>query len=366
MKILFLGGAGDMAATMLDLMEKEAAVTRVIIADLDEAKARQKAAACGKKFTAARVDVTDPRATVGLMKGNDVVISYVGPFYRFEAPVAEMAIEAGVDYISIADDYDAYLAVEKLDAAAKKKGVKILSGFGNSPGLTQILAKKGYLTMDAPEGIAVNWAAGSNEPVGPANLLHLFHLFTGQTLQWRDGHEQYVDCGKGKKYVDFPPPIGRLPVFYTGHAESVSLPKNLPGLTFASVHGGVDPVFDVKTVRLLAVLGLTKTHARRQRLFSIVKPILPLFQSDKAPDKSVGYIEVWGKHKGKQKRVHYTYVGHIAFITSAPCLQAAVWLARGTFKELPGGVYAPERLIKDPGAFLKELQARGVEMEYFE
>ena len=28
MKILFLGGAGDMAATMLGLMEKEAAVTR--------------------------------------------------------------------------------------------------------------------------------------------------------------------------------------------------------------------------------------------------------------------------------------------------------------------------------------------------
>ncbi len=204
MKILFLGGAGDMAATMLGLMEKEAAVTRVTIADLDEAKAKQKAAAHGKKFNAAKADVTDAGAIIGLMKGNDVVISYVGPFYRFEAPVAEMAIEAGVDYISIADDYDAYLAVERLDARAKKKGVKILSGFGNSPGLTQVLAKKGYLTMDAPEGISVNWAAGANEAVGPANLLHLFHLFTGQTLQWRDGHEQYVPCGKGKKVRGLP------------------------------------------------------------------------------------------------------------------------------------------------------------------
>jgi saccharopine dehydrogenase-like NADP-dependent oxidoreductase len=366
MKILFLGGAGDMAATMLGLMEKEAAITGVTIADLDEAKAKQKAAAHGKKFSAAKADVTDAGAIIGLMKGNDVVISYVGPFYRFEAPVAEMAIEAGVDYISIADDYDAYLAVERLDAKAKKRGVKILSGFGNSPGLTQVLAKKGYLTMDAPEGISVNWGAGANEAVGPANLLHLFHLFTGQTLQWRDGHEQYVPCGKGKKYVDFPPPVGRLAIFYTGHAESVTLPRNLPGLKFASVHGGAKPVFDVKVVRFLATLGLTKTHARRQRLFNIVKPILPLFQSKSAPDKSVGYVEVWGKHKGKEKRVHYTYVGHIAFITSAPCLQAAVWLAGGKFKDLPGGVYAPERLIKDPGAFLKELQGRGVEMEYFE
>ena len=146
----------------------------------------------------------------------------------------------------------------------------------------------------------------------------------------------------------------------------MSLPRNLPGLKFVSVHGGVKPVFDVLTVRFLASLGLTTTHARRRRLFAVVKPILPLFQSDSAPDKSVGLVEVWGKHKGKEKRVHYTYVGHIAFITSAPCLQAAVWLGQGKFKKLPGGVYAAERLIEDPGAFLKELQGRGVEMAYFE
>jgi lysine 6-dehydrogenase len=366
MKILFLGGAGDMAATMLDLMEKEPAVTSVVIADLDEAKAKEKAKAHGKKFTAARADVTDTKGLTKLMKGNDVVISYVGPFYRYEAPVAECAIEAGVDYVSIADDYDAYLAVEKLEAKAKKAGVKVLTGFGNSPGLTQMLAKKGYLTMDAPEGIAVNWAAGSNEPVGPANILHLFHLLSGKTLQWRDGHEAYVPCGRGKKVVDFPPPIGRLPVYYTGHAESVSLPRNLKGLTYASVHGGVRPVFDVKTVRLLAALRLTQTDTRRRRLFAVVKPILPLFQSKSAPDKSVGYVEVWGKHKGKEKRVHYTYVGHIAHITSAPCLQAAVWINQGKLKKLPGGVYAPERLLDDPEPFLKELRGRGVEMVYFE
>jgi saccharopine dehydrogenase-like NADP-dependent oxidoreductase len=220
--------------------------------------------------------------------------------------------------------------------------------------------------MKTPRGIAVNWAAGANEAVGPANLLHLFHLLSGKTLQWRNGKEQYVPCGKGKKVVDFPPPIGRLPVFYTGHAESVSLPRNVPGLDFASVHGGASPVFDIKVVRFLALLGLTKTHARRELLFRMVKPIIPLFQSEKAPDKSVGLVEVWGTDNGKEKRVHYTYVGHIAFITSAPCLQAASWLSSGKFDTLPGGVYAPERLLPDPEEFLKELRVRGVEMTYYE
>ncbi|MBN1572335.1 MAG: saccharopine dehydrogenase NADP-binding domain-containing protein [Deltaproteobacteria bacterium] len=366
MKILFLGGAGDMAVTMLDLMKDEVEVKEVTICDLDGDKASAKAEEYGKKFKSKGLDVTDRAALIKAMKGNDVVISYVGPFYRFENPVADAAIDAGVHYISIADDYDAFLEVEKLEGKAKQKGIKVLSGFGNSPGLTQMLAKKGYLFLDKPEGISVNWAAGSNEAVGPANILHLFHLLSGKTLQWRDGHEEYVPCGKGKKVVEFPPPIGSLPVFYTGHAESVSLPRNLEGLKYASVHGGVKPVFDVMTVRLLANLGLTKTHRRRKILFAIVKPILPLFQSDKAPNKSVGRVEVWGEHKGKEKTVYYTYVGHIAFITSAPCLQAAVWLHKGKFDKLPGGVYAPERLLKDPEPFLAELRKRGVVMEYFE
>jgi lysine 6-dehydrogenase len=366
MKILFLGGAGDMAVTMLDLMKDEKEVKEVTICDLDGDKASAKAKEYGKKFKSKGLDVSDRKALVGAMKGKDAVISYVGPFYRFENPVADAAIDTGVNYISIADDYDAYLAVEKLEEKAKKKGVKILTGFGNSPGLTQILAKKGYLFLEKPEGISVNWAAGANEDVGPANILHFFHLLSGKTLQWRDGREEYVPCGKGKKVVEFPPPIGSLPVFYTGHAESVSLPRNLKGLDYVSVHGGASPVFDVMTVRFLASLGLTKTHRRRNILYTVVKPILPLFLNDRAPDKSVGRIEVWGKHKGKKKTVYYTYVGHIAFITSAPCLQAAVWLGKGKFDKLPGGVYAPERLIKNPDPFLNELKKRGLEMEFFE
>jgi saccharopine dehydrogenase-like NADP-dependent oxidoreductase len=290
----------------------------------------------------------------------------VGPFYRFEKPVAHAAIAAGKTYISIADDYDAYLHVAELDEEARNAGVKILTGFGNSPGLTQILARKGYMAMDNPKGVAVNWAAGSNEPVGSANLLHVLHLMSGKTLQWRDGREEYVRCGAGRKTVEFPDPIGRIPTWYTGHAESVSIPRNLPGLDYVSVHGGVVPPFDFQFVAFLSRLGLTATHARRERLLRMMRPLLPLFQSNKSPDKSVGRVDVWGSDQGKEKYVFYTYVGHIAFITSCPCLQTILWLKQRKFDHLPGGVYSAERLIENPDPFLKELEDRGVEIAYYE
>jgi len=365
-KILFIGGAGDMAKAMVELMAREEALDRVTLADIDGSKAAARAAEAGPKFSSLALDIDEHEALVEPMRQHDLTVNYAGPFYRFERPAAEAAIEAGVDYISIADDYDAYLRVAQLDDRAKAAGVKIMSGFGNSPGLTQILAKKGYLSMDKPTRIAVNWAAGSNEAVGRSNLLHVLHLMSGETLQWRDGRAAYVPCGKRRKMVEFPEPIGRIPTWYTGHAESVSLPRNLRGLDFVSVHGGVVPPFDFQLVAFLSKLGLTSTHKRRDRLLKLFTPILPLFQSKRAPDKSAGRVEVWGLHEGRERYVYYTYVGHIAFITSCPCLQTILWHTRGAFDHLPGGVYAPERLIEDPGVFVNDLCGRGLKIGSFE
>lgn len=366
MKILFLGGAGEMAVSMLDLMKEEEDIQEVTIADLDEQRAKSMARAAGEKFSAKKVDVTQHEVLIGAIRGHDLVLSYVGPFYHFEKSVAQAAIEVNVDYISIADDYDAYLKVEELEEKANRDGVKILTGFGNSPGLTQILARKGCMAMESPKKVAINWVAGSNEAVGPANLLHLFHLTSGKTLQWREGREAYVPCGGGRKMVGFPEPIGKIPTWYTGHAESVSLPRNLTGLDYVSVHGGIVPPFDFQLAAFLGRLGLTTTHKRRKRMLKIIRPLLPLFQSKKSPDKSAGRVEVWGTHGGKERYVYYAYIGHISFITSCPCLQTILWLEKGKFDHLPGGVYSPERLIEAPGPFLGELESRGVEIIYYE
>ncbi len=366
MKLLFLGGAGEMAVAMLPLMRDDKAVKHVTIADINEGRAQAVADEYGEKFSAAAVDAGDHNALVEAMKPHDAVVNYVGPFYRFEKPCAEAAIEAGVHYISISDDYDAYLSVRTLEEKAKKAGVKILTGFGNSPGLTQILARKGYNSMDNPQDIAINWGAGSNEAVGPANILHVMHLMNGTTIQWQNGVHVAVRAGEGRKMVEFSEPIGRIPVFYTGHAESVSIPQNLPGLRNVSLHGGCVPTWIFPFAAHMSTIGLTKTHERRLRLQKALNPFMSVFSSDKDPDKSVGRVEVRGTHKGEPTSRYYTYVGHIADITSIPCFVATKWLLAGKFDKKPGGVYSAERLLDNPDLFLRELKRRSVEIEYHE
>ena len=365
MKFLVLGGAGDMAVDALDELQKERDVTAVTVADLNLEKARQVAGQRDERFCACRVDAQEQAQVVDLMRQHDIVLGFAGPFYVFEKRLATAALEAGKPYVSIADDYEAYLEALALDEAARQKGIHILTGWGNSPGITQALARKGYNSMDDPKRINVHWAAGSNEAAGPANLTHLFNIFHGTTLQTIRGQEVRVKTGGGRKVVRFPFPMGDLPVYYTGHAESVSLPRNLKGLTEVTLHGGVQPSYIPLLVMALAKTGLFNTHARRKKAAVFFHKIESLFGAG-GLDKSVGRIDVYGYNKDKTAHRTYTYIGHIGQITSIPCTTAALWELSGRFKDIPGGVYSPDRLLADPDPFLAEIMRRGVEIFFYE
>lgn len=365
MKVLVLGGAGDMAKAAFTELGKEECVNSVTIADLNVKKAEALAIEQGEKFHSARVDGMDHNGLVELMRQHDVAIGYIGPFYIFEKRISQAAIEANINYVSICDDYDAYLEVITLEEEAKKKGIKILTGFGNSPGITQMLAKKGYLSMEKPRRINICWAAGSNEPIGPTNLMHFFHIFNNTTLQWLDGKETKVRTGEGMKVVEFPEPIGKLPVYYTGHAESVSIPRNLKGLEEVTLHGGVQPAYIIKIVKLFNKLGFLSNHKRRKITANIISKVQGIFKVGGA-DKSVFRIDVYGEDKGKDCHHYYTGVGHIASLTSIPATTAALWVTEGKFDNKPGGVYSAERLLDDPEPFLNELTRQGVKMHYYE
>ena len=96
MRVLFLGGAGAMAAAMARYMRDEAEIEGVTIADRDKAAAERRAKECGAKFSVAVVDLEDAAGLRAAIAGHDAVLNYAGPFYRFEGPCAKAAIESGV------------------------------------------------------------------------------------------------------------------------------------------------------------------------------------------------------------------------------------------------------------------------------
>lgn len=363
MKVCVLGGCGDMAKVAVRLLDGEQDVTEIIIADLNVEKAEAFAKEIGAKATAVKVDAMDPQSVSGVVAGSDVALGFIGPFYMFEKKIISACINAKTPYVSICDDYDAYLEAVTMDAPAKAADVTIIAGLGNSPGITNLLAKKGYQSMDECKKIHIQWAGGSNEDIGLANIKHVLHIFSGHTLQWKNGKEVKVKTGMGRKVVEFPAPIGKLPVYYTGHAESVSVPRNLPGLDEVTLHGGTHPAYIATLATTVGLLGLSSTPKKRDKLANLFLPIesAGIF-SKGGVDKSVFRIDAYGKKDGKSVHRTYSGVGHIADITSIPAVEGALMIARGQLNK--PGVHAAESAL-EPDDFLPRIQQRGVEL-FFE
>ena len=125
MKIIVLGGAGDMASRTVRELAAEPDVTKVTVADCNLDAAERLASELGYKVSPVWVDANDYAALVEVIRGHDAAASGIGPFYRYEARVALAAVEGGVPYVSLCDDYDGARAVLELDEAAKAMGVTV-------------------------------------------------------------------------------------------------------------------------------------------------------------------------------------------------------------------------------------------------
>lgn len=105
MRVLALGGAGQEGARAVADLAKSPQVDAVVVGDINlEAANRLQASIGSAKVTAARIDATDDQQLAGASRDVDVVLTFVGPYFRFGVPILKAAIAAGCHYVDICDD----------------------------------------------------------------------------------------------------------------------------------------------------------------------------------------------------------------------------------------------------------------------
>lgn len=140
----------------------------------------------------AAADVTDPTALDALIRGADVVLNCVGPFYRFGPPTLAAAIAAGVGYVDICHIH------------------------GGEPS----------------EGAAV--------------LKHRIHAMVNDVPLFIDGRQIAVrqleeSAAPYVRQIDFAG-VGTYPVYPYPHPETITLPATFPTLRRATNLGVVFPL----------------------------------------------------------------------------------------------------------------------------
>lgn len=365
MKIIVLGGAGDMASRAVRDLANQPDVTTLTIADFNLPAARalkEELDGAGKQIVVQWVDANDHASLLQAIRGHEVVASGVGPFYRFEARVARAAIEAGAHYVSLCDDYDAAAAVLELDARAREKGVTVLTGLGWTPGLSNVLARKGAATFDQVDEINVAWGSSASDSNGYAVILHTLHIFTGLVPTFQRGQTRLVPAGSGPERVRFPEPVGEISVYHLGHPEPVTLPRFLPGLKTVTLKGGLSEQFLNDLGIWLARLRLTDTPEKKDFLGHLIKALLPYLSQIGQPTEpcSAVRVDVSGWRAGAYGTVSYGAAAHMCDLTGLPLAVGALMLGRGEIDR--PGVVAPEVCVPvEP--FLAALAARGLRVQ---
>lgn len=165
MKALVIGGCGKIGRAVAWDLATHYAFEAVGIADANENGLKDMQRWLGEKIVVHPLNIHDASAVAGMMRGYDVAISTL-PTRRTSYLALEAAIEAGVDFVDVLEEYHRRPDVEEdeglnrhgmsyadygewLHQQAEKKGITILDGMGFAPGLSNVTVGHAIRQMDS-------------------------------------------------------------------------------------------------------------------------------------------------------------------------------------------------------------------------
>jgi len=360
MKVVVLGGAGDMGSRAVEDLAISDGVERVTICDRDVTSAgrlAERLSGAPASVDVVGVDADDHDALVKALTGYDVVASALGPFHRFEAQLARAAIDAGVDYTSVCDEWQAAeQVIDELDDLAKERGRIIVTGFGASPGLSNVGVRYLANKLDRVRRVDISVYQPLDAGGGEAVLRHMFYIMTGQVAVWRNGERVMVPACSEKRRVEFPQ-FGEIELWNMGHSEPVTLPRFLPELEEVNFFMGYGR--GAHAFVMPAKLG---AFAGRRRVDMAVKLVTALdrFTRKDVPGTGAVRLDVWGDKDGRQAHHLLCGVGGMREVTGLSLSVGAQMLARRELVSDSPGVFAPEAVVL-PSVFIERMKTKGLD-----
>ena len=265
-KVIVLGGCGAVGSVAARTLAAQDMFSEVTIGDRNMERARQIIAETKEgRVRAVEVDAESPESIREAVKGHDMVLNCVGPFYKSVKTILGTVLDMGLSYVDVCDDVDVTLEIFDFDSKAREKGITALIGMGSSPGATNLLARLAHDTLlDETDSIDIFHTHGGEAIEGEGVIAHRFHCMSIDIPMYLDGKLTAVkyfepDGVALRQTFDFPM-IGRdIPIYPYPHPEQVTLPRYLR-LRQVTNKGSVLPNEYYDLIRDLCGLGLARTE----------------------------------------------------------------------------------------------------------
>lgn len=375
MRVLALGGAGQEGARAVADLAKSPQVDAVVVGDINiDAANRLKSDLASDKVSAVQVDATRHDELVAALQGVDVVMTFVGPYFRFGVPILKAAIAAKCTYVDICDDTEPTLEMLDLSKEAEAAGITAVVGAGVSPGWMNVNVRDASRKLDSMSEIHFRWNVPVTDIEGDlsasAALEHGLHMINGDVWQFIDGQLVKVPAMSGSETVDYPV-LGKREAYFVAHPEPVTVPRYFSGLRQVTQKGSVAGFDDF--LRALREVGLTSevpidVRGQKVRPSEMAMALIGLLpeptEEEKAqlpPPVSEFLTFVVGEKGGKPARLSYHTAGPMGLLTGTPASIISQMIGAGSIKT--PGVFAPEGIADlDPEVFYAELAKREIKV----
>jgi len=366
-KIAVLGGCGAVGSVAVKTLASLDEFSEIVIGDLNIEKAGELVSTLGEKVSAVEVDANSLDSIKEVIKGSDVVLNCVGPFYRYGPTILRSAIDSGIDYVDLCDDVDATEKELAMGEDAKKAGILALIGMGSSPGATNLLAKfAADQLLDETDSIDIFHAHGGEPVEGEGVIAHRFHSMLTDIPMFLDGELKYVkyfgmDGIALRCIFDFPV-LGKIPVYPYPHPEQMTIPMHIK-VKRVTNRGTVLPNEYYDLTRDLCRLGLSSKEpidVRGQKMVPYDFAVAYLIREREKILKETGFgtqrgccsVVVKGKEDGKYSEYRFHMASKSQALgegTGIPAVIGAILMHR--HKISGKGVSPPEGCL-DPIEFI--------------
>jgi lysine 6-dehydrogenase len=382
MRVLVLG-VGKMGFGLLKDLSAQSNVNEIIAADLNAVQSKEFIKRVGSdKISFTKLDATDKKATIKLMKQNFDVVAAALPRPFCDLAV-DAAIEAGVGWADVAASFQTIFSQHEkaLDA-----GVSIVPHIGLDIGIDRVLCGVGARKLDKTEGMIV-WCGGFPQKgtkgyMNPLKYKISWYWPYAVNSNLRsstvliDGSDVTKDNLSETEEIIFPEPIGKTEAFTTGGLSDVIDHLGLVGVKTAigkTVRwpGHADFWNKLRELHLLDVneVNVNGNLVKPYDVFIALGHKFLQYEPGEG-DAICQRVKVWGKKNNEPTSYFWEFIdlhdfkndiSAMARTTAFPCSIVAQMIAKGEFRR--PGVIHPAWLGYDEKVsdkFFKELSIRKI------
>ena len=374
-------GSGAQGAVMASYLARKDSIDAVTAADVSLERARTAARfAKSRKVRAVCVDAGRPKELARLLRGVDMLVNAALP--RFNLPLTQAALAAGVHYQDLAADYGAIRAQLARSKGFARKGRIGLLQCGGSPGVTNVLAREAAESLDEVDAIRLRLVSRleATRPVSLWSVEVALEDMEEPPVVFRDGKILRVPPFSDEELFEFPPPFGTQAVVQHMHEEPITLGRFIgKGLRYVDLKMGGHHVYQMKEAMSLGLLSRRPVRVGRVSVIprdllvamsppAVTPSELPCLLRDGVIRDATGchVVVVEGRRHGRPVRIRQAALGPSlrdvqAWIPGATNMSYKVGVSAAILVDMiardqvaPAGVYPPECLEDDARAIYLE------------